>query len=148
MSAYSDILRGLGHGSEMQVEGKSGPYHVQACRTSRGRLLVELAECTDRDGAETLRGLEMYVSLGSAPPLPEGTYYQWQILGLLVVTGSGESLGKVVEILETGANDVYVVRGEGGQELLLPAIEDVVKEVDLEGGRMTVALLPGLLNPE
>ena len=148
VSAYSDILRGLDQGAEVQLEGRLSPFHLGSCRSSRGRLLLELTECEDRDGAEALRGLEIYVPVGSVPPLPTGTYYQWQILGLHVVTDSSEALGNVVEILETGANDVYVVRGEGGQEMLLPAIEDVIKKVDLEGGTMVVVLLPGLLHPE
>jgi hypothetical protein len=72
-----------------------------------------------------------------------GTYFQHDIIGLEVVTDSGEALGRVATILETGANDVYVVKGERG-ELLLPAIEDVIKQVDVRGGRLVIDLLPGL----
>jgi 16S rRNA processing protein RimM len=76
--------------------------------------------------------------------LPEHTYYRWQILGLQVWSDEQQNLGQIVEILETGANDVYLVRSESGEELLLPAIEPVVLQVDLVGKRMRVHLLPGL----
>jgi 16S rRNA processing protein RimM len=148
VSAYSDILRSMEPGAEIRVEGRARPFHVRSCGTVRGRNLLELEELDDREGADALRGLEISISVGSAPSLPSGTYYQWQILGLQVRSTAGDMLGKIVEILETGANDVYIVRDDDGREILLPAIDDVVKEVDLEGGRMVVALIPGLLRPE
>jgi 16S rRNA processing protein RimM len=76
-------------------------------------------------------------------PLPSGRYYQRQIIGLGVVTDEGESLGEVVDILETGANDVYVVQGAQG-EILLPAISSVIRQIDLDAGCLTVHLLEGL----
>ena len=80
------------------------------------------------------------------PALPEGVYYHYQILGLQVVTDDGRALGTVAEILKTGANDVYVVRGEAG-EILLPAIESVIRRVAPAEGTLTVHLIEGLLPP-
>ena len=77
-------------------------------------------------------------------PLGEDEYYVYQIVGLDVWTGEGEHLGRVSEVLFTGANDVYVVQGEKG-EILIPAVEDVVLEVDLASGRLTVELMEGLI---
>jgi 16S rRNA processing protein RimM len=79
--------------------------------------------------------------------LGEGEFFHHQIVGLRVETTDGEQLGKVAEVLETGADDVYVVRGNLG-EILLPAISDVVERIDLAEGRMTVRLLPGLLRED
>ena len=76
-------------------------------------------------------------------PLPDGSYYYFQILGLRVRTDDGEELGRVHEILATGGNDVYVVRGPAG-ERLVPALGDVVLDVDLDRGLMTVSLPEGL----
>ena len=76
-------------------------------------------------------------------PLPDGSYYYFQILGLRVRTEGGEELGRVHEILATGGNDVYVVRGPAG-ERLVPALGDVVLDVDLDRGLMTVSLPEGL----
>ncbi len=79
-----------------------------------------------------------------AAPLKKGQYYHHQIVGLAVVTAAGERLGTVEEILETGANDVYLVRRDDGRELLLPAIETVIEQIDLENKRLVVNLIPGL----
>jgi 16S rRNA processing protein RimM len=76
-------------------------------------------------------------------PLKEDEYYLYQIVGLEVWTNEGKFLGCVDEILFTGGNDVYVVR-DGDQEVLIPAISDVVKEVDISEGRLTVQLMEGL----
>ena len=78
-------------------------------------------------------------------PLPDGSYYHFQIVGLTVFTVDGVPLGEVVDILETGSNDVYVIRDDEGKEHLLPALKDVVKDIDLEKGLMLVQPLPGLL---
>jgi 16S rRNA processing protein RimM len=83
------------------------------------------------------------VPLEEAAPLSEDEYYIYQIMGLEVWTSEGEHLGRVSDVLFTGANEVYVVEGERG-EMLVPAIEDVVKEVDLEGGRLIVEPLEGM----
>lgn len=120
------------------------PYTVERLRLQEGVALIKLAGCDDRDQAETLRGQLLQIPLEHAVPLEEGEYYHFQLIGVEVFTDGGECLGRVVEVLDTGANDVYVVRGRRG-EVLLPAIEDVVRQLDLEGRRMVVTLLPGLL---
>jgi 16S rRNA processing protein RimM len=112
-------------------------------RRHRDRLLIRLAGCDDRDFAEAYRGQPVRLAPQAAPPLPPGTYYWSQIIGLTVVTDDGETLGAIAEILETGANDVYVVRDDG-KELLIPATPGVIQQVDLEQKRMIVHLLEGL----
>jgi 16S rRNA processing protein RimM len=77
--------------------------------------------------------------------LPEGEFYVHEIIGMKVVTDEGEELGVLVEMIETGANNVYVVRREEGPDVLLPDIEEVVLEVDVENKRMTVHLIEGLV---
>ena len=77
--------------------------------------------------------------------LPEGEFYYHELLGLSVMDETGESLGKVTEIMQTGANDVYVVTNEAGHEILLPAIAEVILDVDLDSKIMKVHLLPGLV---
>ena len=80
------------------------------------------------------------------PDLPAGEYYHHQLLGLQVIDETGKLLGQVSEILETGANDVLVVRPSMGEEILLPAIDPVILQVNLEQGVMQVHLLPGLID--
>jgi 16S rRNA processing protein RimM len=119
-------------------------YAVERLRLRGDVMLLKLGGCDDRNAAEAMRGLLVQVLIDAAVPLEEGEYYHFQLTGLRVETEQGESLGRVVDILETKANDVYVVHGPRG-ELLLPAVEDVILELDPAAGRMVVHLLPGLL---
>ena len=121
------------------------PYQVAGARRHRDQLLVRLESVDTREAAELLRGKLLMVALDEAVPLEEDEYYLFQVIGARVVTTDGEDLGRVAEILETGANDVFIVRGGPRGEILLPDIDEVVLDVDVEHGVMTVALLPGLL---
>ena len=118
-------------------------HKVQRSRWSRGLVYLGLRGVDSRDAADKLRGALLEVPETDLPPLPEGQYYRFQIVGLEVWTPQGDALGRVEEVLSTGSNDVYVIRG-GPRELLIPALEDVVKEVDLEGGRLVVEPLTEL----
>jgi 16S rRNA processing protein RimM len=119
-------------------------YPVEGSRLHKDLMLLKLGGCDDRDKAEELRGMLVQVLIEDAVPLEEGEYYHFQLVGVKVETETGEWLGQVTEVLDTGAHDVYVVRGPCG-EVLLPAVEDVVLELDLEAGEMVVHLLPGML---
>lgn len=120
------------------------PFVLERSRLHKGHALLKLEGCDDRAVAEKLRGQWVQIPIEEAMPLGEDEYYVYQIVGLEVWTTAGEHLGRVSEILFTGANDVYVVWGEKG-EILIPAVEDVVLEVDLAGGRLIVELLEGLV---
>ena len=119
-------------------------YPVEKLRRHKEVLLLKLGGCDDRNGAEELCGQLVQIPTEEAVPLEEGEYYDFQLIGVKVEAESGESLGQVVEVLKTGANDVYVVRGSWG-EVLLPAVKDVVLKLDIEARLMVVNLLPGLL---
>ncbi len=115
------------------------PVHITHLRKmGTASLLISLAGYEDADQAAQLRNKMIYVRAENLPELPEGEYYHHQMLGLRVVDESGKDLGFLTEILETGANDVYVVVNPDGQETLLPAIESVILGVDLEKREMTV----------
>ena len=121
-------------------------WSVESYRMDKGAVLLKLGGCSDRTTAETLRGLLVQIPREAALPLEEGEYYEHQILDLEVWTAGGEHLGRVSQIIVTGANDVYVVQSSDPRrkETLIPAIKDVVLEVDLEAGRLVVALPEGL----
>jgi 16S rRNA processing protein RimM len=112
---------------------------------SEEMLIVQLEGIDDRDAAESLREEMVYVHIDDAVPLEEDEYYLYQIEGIRVVTGEGEELGQVTDVIETGANDVYVVTTPDGTEHLIPAIADVIQTVDVAKGVMVVKLLDGLL---
>lgn len=119
-------------------------YGLESLRPHKGVLLIKLEGCDDRDAAEELRGMLVQVPLQDAIPLEEGEYYHFQLMGMDVETEAGEWLGRVADVVATGAHDVYVVRGPRG-EVLLPAIEDVILELDTETQKMVVRPLPGML---
>jgi 16S rRNA processing protein RimM len=131
----TDFPERFQRGAALWVQGRR--IEVQRSRWSRGFVYLGLSGIDSRNAAEELRGALLEVPESDLTPLPEGQYYRFQVIGLEVRTPEGRSLGRVAEILSTGSNDVYVVRG-GPRELLIPAIEDVVKEVDVEGGRLVV----------
>jgi 16S rRNA processing protein RimM len=122
-------------GASLWVGGRR--YEVRRSRWSGGLVYLGLSDIDSREAAGEMRGALLEVPEGDLTPLPEGQYYRFQIIGLEVYTPQGSCLGRVAEILSTGSNDVYVVRG-GPRELLVPALEDVVQEVDLERGRLVV----------
>jgi 16S rRNA processing protein RimM len=122
-------------------------YPLESVRPHKGVLLIKLEGVDDRDAAEELRGMLVQVPLEEAVPLEEGEYYHFQLIGVDVETETGEWLGRVADVIATGAADVFVVRGPRG-EVLLPAIEDVILELDTEEREMTVHLLPGMLEED
>lgn len=128
------------------AEGDPAPraHEVATVRAHRARLLVGFAGVATRTDAERLTGLFALIPLSEAQPLPEGEFFAHEVLGLAVVTPDGTPLGRVVEVLETGANDV--LRVAGAREVLVPFIDDVVAEIDLAAGRLVVRPLPGLLD--
>jgi 16S rRNA processing protein RimM len=96
------------------------------------------------NAAEQLRGGYLEITREQLVPLPEGSYYIFEIIGLKVYDLDGAYLGEITDVLQTGANDVYVVE-TGGKPLLIPALKQVVREVDLQGRRMRVELPEGLM---
>ncbi len=120
------------------------PFEFEGYRQHSGHGLLKLKGCDTRNAVEGLRGMEVQIPLDEAIPLPPGQYYVYQIEGLTVCTEAGEPLGTVKEVLFTGSNAVYLTHGPRG-EVLIPALKDVVLEVDLEAGRIIVRLPPGLL---
>lgn len=116
------------------------PVHLQSVRWRNQVMLVKILGYDSPEAVAELRNTPLYVRVDELPPLPEGEYYHHQLIGLRVVTEGGSEIGVLAEILTTGANDVYGIRKADGNELLIPAIEDVVLNVDLERGEMTVRL--------
>ena len=116
---------------------------VERGRRHKGYLVLKLAGVETRDAAERLRGNTVWLTREQVGELPEGRYFVDDILGMDVFTDDGEHLGTVEDVLNMPASDVYVVRGGGG-EILLPVVDEVVKEVDVESRKMVVHLLEGL----
>jgi 16S rRNA processing protein RimM len=122
------------------------PHHVTSVRRAKkDQWLLHIDSIDSREDADTLRSQYICVSLADAVPLEDDEVYLYQVIGLQVQTTDGENLGRVTDIIETGANDVYVIKGEAYGEILLPAIAGVIRDISVETGVMTVQLLAGLL---
>lgn len=117
---------------------------VAQTRFFKQMVIVKFAGIDDINDAQQYKGAKLYVERKNALRLAEDEYFFSDLAGLKVETEDGEALGVVKDILQTGANDVYVVGQEKKKDLLIPAIKECIKEVDTEGGRMVVHLLPGL----
>jgi len=130
-------------GGILYVHG--APYRIERSRSHQKFLLVKLQGIDDRTAAEALRGTHLEIRPSDRPSLPEGHYYLDQLIGLEVRTTDGRVLGTIEEVLRTASNDVYLVRGPGGEHLI-PAIKDVVQAVDTAAGVMLVDAIPGLLD--
>ena len=119
-------------------------FPVAAIRTGKGFFTLKLGGIDDRDAAAGICGSSVWMPVERMQKLPEGEYYWNEIVGLQVVTEEGRDLGRIEAVFPTGSNDVYVCR-EGKREILLPAIEEVVRTIDRDRGVMVVRLLKGLI---
>ncbi len=126
-------------------DGKtSREVEITSVKFFKNMVILKFKEFNNMNEAELLRKAELWVTRENAIPLEEGEYYVADLIGLKVVSTEGEDLGILDDVLETGANDVYVVVKENTPDLLLPAIPQCIQDVDLEEGVMTVFLMPGL----
>ena len=120
-------------------------FPVVSAKAHGKRVILTLKPFDNINQVLHLVGREIYADRGTLPELPSDEYYWSDLLGLQGVTEEGEALGELVDIIETGSNDVYVVK-LNGREVLIPALEDVVLAVDLAAKSMTVSLPEGLLD--
>jgi len=120
-------------------------YPLERVRMHQEYALMKFKGIDDRDRADRLRQLVVMVAVGDAIPLDEGEHYLYQLVGLTVQTVAGEILGTLTEVLETGANDVYIIDSPQYGEVLIPATKDTIISTDVENKTMVVSLPEGLL---
>jgi 16S rRNA processing protein RimM len=126
-------------------KGEEETFAVTAAAAHGRKMLLGLRDLVSINQVQHLVGRELYARRDQLPELEPGEYYWCDLLGLRVVTDRGETLGTVADIIATGSNDVYVVR-DGEREYLIPALEDVVLQVNLDDGVMTVSPPEGLFD--
>lgn len=123
-------------------------YKIEHVRPYKGEMVIlKLAGINDANAAETLRNHSLLIPVEQLAKLPPDSYYQHDILGLTVHLLDGRELGPIVDILETGSNDVYIIKGSDGKQIMIPALKTVVKQIDLLRRTMYIDPLPGLLEP-
>lgn len=128
--------------------GTVRPVVVESAVPQNQVVLVKISGLESKEEAQIYRGALLMVEEEDVYPLPEGVYYHFQLRGLDVYDSRHGYLGKLTDILETGANDVYLVKSPKYGEVLIPAIGEVINSIDLDQGEMKVTLLPGLLDEE
>jgi 16S rRNA processing protein RimM len=121
---------------------------VRASRPNGGRMLVAFEGIADRNAAELLRGRTLVVPRSSLPDLPPGEFWPHQLEGCVVVTESGRTLGAITDIVANPAQDLWVTVDGSGAEVMVPAIREVVVDVDIAAGRVLVRDIPGLTAPD
>ncbi len=127
-------------------QGKTlGDFKISGVKYFKDTVILKFEAYNNINEVEALKGAELYIPREEGAELQDGEYYIADIIGMDVVTEDGLRLGTVRDVMETGANDVYVVERDGGKELLIPAIKQCILNTDIEENIMTVHLLDGLL---
>ena len=120
-----------------QANNEPRQFTLQGVRFHQGQALLSFTECTDRTAAEQLRGWLVQIPAADAPPLPQGTYYLHQIIGLSVYSPDDRHWGTITDILTAPAHHIYVVK-TGSGDILVPAVPEYVKQVDIEERRIII----------
>ena len=119
-------------------------YVKKKSEYQKNNLIVRFSQITDINMAEKYKNQVIYAEREILGELPEGVYYIADLIGLDIVTEDGEKIGTVSDVFNTGSNDIYEVKREGKKNLLLPVIDDVVLNIDVDSGKITVRMMDGL----
>lgn len=117
---------------------------IASVKFFKNMVIVKFKGIDDINDVEKYRKAGLYVTRDNAVPLEENEYFIADLIGLEVISDEDENLGVIDDVLQTGANDVYVIKDTQGKEILVPAIKDCIKDVNIEEGKMVIHLLPGL----
>ena len=129
------------------VNGERIPLEITHASPHKDRILIGFKDMDNINLVEHLKGAELYIERKYAAPLNKDEYYYADLIGMKVIRDCGDDeqeIGILSDIMQTGANDVYVVRSENGHEMLIPAIRECILNVDVDAGLMEVRLLPGM----
>lgn len=131
----------------LYVETKKGleNFEIEEVKYSKNTVLLKLKGIDDINVAEKYRNCYLKISRENAVKLPEDTYFIVDLLDIKVYTDEDIYLGNIIDVYPTGSNDIYVVKNEEGKQVLLPAIGEVIKNVDIQNKKMVVHLLDGLI---
>ena len=119
---------------------------IENVRLQKNMVILKLAGISDRDGAEAVRGKELFITESDLPELPEGQYYIRDLIGMTVKKENGEILGKVSDVLQNTAQDIFEVENADGRKILIPKVDQFVLEIDKAAGEIRVRLIEGMLD--
>lgn len=136
-------------GSTVYIKNKDNeaiPLIIASFRTHKNHDLLQFEEYDSIEAVEPLKGATLYIKKEQLTPLEPGEFYFHEIIGCKMYTLDGEYIGEIESILTPGANDVWVVKNDSGKEILIPYIDDVVKEVNIEEKKVLIELMEGLID--
>mgnify|MGYP000079759942 FL=1 len=144
---FTDNIERFSNLEKIYIKNKSGQteYKIQEVKYHKNMVLIKFEGIENPEQADLLRNSYLIVDRETEEPLEAGRYYIVDMIGLDVFTDDNEYLGKLEDIYNTGSNDIYVVKNELGKQILLPAIEDVIKNIDMDNKKVIVHLIPGLV---
>lgn len=149
VKSLSDIPDRFANLESVYVGPEHRRYTIEGVRPYKGdMLLLKLRGIADATAAEPLHSQDLCIPLDQLAELPPDSYYQHDILGLQVLTLEDRAVGIIVDIIATGGNDVYVVKGPDGQQFLIPAVKAIIKQVDLIRRKMYIDPIKGLIDDE
>lgn len=145
---FTDDVTKFGKLKEIYLEKKNELklFQIEAVNYHKNVVILKLKGIETMEDAEKLRNSYLKINRDDVEPLPEGTYYIVDLIGLDVYTDENKMLGKVDYIYNAGSNDIYVVKNELGKEVLLPGTDEVLKQIDLENKKIIVHIIKGLID--
>lgn len=145
MTDFPERFKNLHRVYLVSPAGKEIACEVQSARNAGGSIFLLFAGYDSPEKAKALNGWFIKIPETEAVTLPEGSCYWFELIGMEVVSESGETIGSIVDIFQTGSNDVYVLK-KGRKEIYIPATKEVIRQVDKKSRRMTIRVLEGLLD--
>ena len=144
---FTDDINRFDKLETIYIENRKGrkEYEIEEVKYHKNMVLMKLKGIDTPEEADLLRQSYLLVDRSKEEPLEEGVYYIVDLLGLEAYTDEGQLLGKIDDIFNTGSNDIYVIKDELGKQILLPGLPEVLKQVDLENGKIIFHLIPGLM---
>ena len=149
--SYSDRKERYEALKEILVEQKKGftPYEIQNVRYQKNIVILKLRGVDDRNAAEALKERDIYITEADLPELPDDTFYVRDLIGCEVRDEkNGSVIGKIQDVLQGAAQDIYVITLLSGKETMIPAVAEFVRKVDMAQRIVTVALIPGFIDDE
>ena len=147
--SYSDRPERFGELEEIILVRQAGEKtaRIEKVRYQGNMVILKLEGTDDRTAAEKLKETDLCITENDLPELPEDTFYLRDLIGMKVVDeGIYGEIGKVRDVLQNAAQDVYVVAAPGGRDILIPAVKDFIREVDTEEGIIRTSLIPGFID--
>lgn len=142
---YSDYKERYEELDKVIVGGKA--YKIEKVRYHQEMVILKLEGINDRNAAEALKGIDVLITEEELRELPEDTFYIKDLIGLCVIDAdSGHKIGKINDVLQNSAQDIYQITLNNGKEALIPVVSEFIKKVDIEGGEVTVRPIPGMID--